>query len=553
MNKNKVYTHVSLFSGSGGLDIGLEQAGFHTVWANDFNHDACETHRLWSNATVVEGDIGKVDYDTIPDCDIASFGFPCQGFSLSGPRKIDDSRNVLYRHCVKLVEKKQPKLFLAENVKGLLTLGGGKIKDAIIADFESKGYVVSINLVNAADYHVPEDRQRILLVGIRKDLAEKYGVEFKVPAPFPDRISIRQALEGLAPAMDDEICKEAYSSRYMSRNRKRGWDSVSFTIPAMAKQVPLWPGSPDMVKVGKDLSENVLCQTIGNRTVDVVVGGPPCQSYSTLGKRQMDARANLFMEYKRVLCILHPRAFLFENVKGILSMDKGTLFEHVRKEFEDIGYSLQYKILNAVDYGVPQLRERVILVGFLGENPFQYPEPTHGEGILPYVTLHDALKDLPALSCGEKNIVYAAPPDNEFLSWVRQGGSATLTEHKAPNNSAHLRRIMAALKDGQGKDDLPEELRPKSGFKNTYAKLWWEKPATTITRNFACPSSSRCIHPRDSRALTIREGARLQSFPDNYQFYGSDCLKRLEIGNAVPPLLSMALAEQMLKALNAEK
>lgn len=253
MNKNKVYTHVSLFSGAGGLDIGLEQAGFHTVWANDFNHDACETHRLWSNATVVEGDIGKVDYDTIPDCDIASFGFPCQGFSLSGPREIDDSRNVLYRHCVKLVEKKQPKLFLAENVKGLLTLGGGEIKDAIIADFESKGYAVSINLVNAADYHVPEDRQRILLVGIRKDLAEKYGAEFKVPAPFPDRISIRQALEGLAPAAEDEICKEPYSSRYMSRNRKRAWDSVSFTIPAMAKQVPLWPGSPDMVKSGKDL------------------------------------------------------------------------------------------------------------------------------------------------------------------------------------------------------------------------------------------------------------------------------------------------------------
>lgn len=166
----------------------------------------------------------------------------------------------------------------------------------------------------------------------------------------------------------------------------------------------------------KDLSEDVLRQTIGNRTVDVVVGGPPCQSYSTLGKRQMDARANLFMEYKRVLRILHPRAFLFENVKGILSMDKGTLFEHVRKEFEDIGYSLQYKILNAVDYGVPQLRERVILVGFLGDNPFQYPEPTHGEGLLPYVTLQDALKDLPALSCGEENNMYATPPDNEFLS-----------------------------------------------------------------------------------------------------------------------------------------
>lgn len=250
---SKTYTHVSLFSGAGGLDIGLEQAGFRTLWANDFNHDACETHKLWSDATVVEGDIGRVDYATIPDCDIASFGFPCHGFSLSGPRKIDDSRNVLYRHCVKLVEEKQPKLFLAENVKGLLTLGDGKIKDAIIADFESKGYVVSINLVNAADYHVPEDRQRILIVGIRKDLVEKYGVEFRVPAPFQDRVTMRCALEELGPASEDDVCKEPYSSRYMSRNRKRDWDGVSFTIPAMAKQVPLWPGSPDMVKVDKDL------------------------------------------------------------------------------------------------------------------------------------------------------------------------------------------------------------------------------------------------------------------------------------------------------------
>lgn len=116
-----------------------------------------------------------------------------------------------------------------------------------------KGYVVSINLVNAADYHVPEDRQRILIVGIRKDIVEKYGVKFVVPAPFPDRISIRKALEGLDPASEDEICKEPHSSRYMSRNRKRGWDDISFTVPAMAKQVPLWPGSPDMVKVGKDL------------------------------------------------------------------------------------------------------------------------------------------------------------------------------------------------------------------------------------------------------------------------------------------------------------
>jgi len=108
---------------------------------------------------------------------------------------------------------------------------------------------------------------------------------------------------------------------------------------------------------------------------------------------------------------------------------------------------------------------------------------------------------------------------------------------------------MQTLKDGEGKEDLPEEIRPKSGYGNTYAKLWWEKPSTTITRNFACPSSSRCIHPRDSRAMSIREGARLQSFPDDYQFYGSDGMKRLEIGNAVPPLLSIAIADKMLEAM----
>ena len=247
------YTHVSLFSGAGGLDIGLEQAGFQTIWANDMNHDACETHKLWSDAVVVEGDIGKVDFSTIPDCDIASFGFPCQGFSLSGPRKIDDSRNTLYRYCVKLVEEKQPKLFLAENVKGLLSLGDGQIKDAIISDFESKGYIVTLNLVNAADYHVPEDRQRVIIVGIRKDLVEKYGVSFVMPEPFSDRVVLREALKDMPEPLPDEICIAPYSSRYMSRNRKRGWDEVAFTVPAMAKQVTLWPGSPDMIKLDRDL------------------------------------------------------------------------------------------------------------------------------------------------------------------------------------------------------------------------------------------------------------------------------------------------------------
>lgn len=303
-----------------------------------------------------------------------------------------------------------------------------------------------------------------------------------------------------------------------------------------------------------DMDEKLLSEALGGRKVDVLVGGPPCQSYSTLGKRNMDARANLFMQYKRVLQLLKPRAFLFENVAGILSMDGGRLFPKIQAEFADIGYSLKHRLLDAADYGVPQHRERVILVGMLGENDYEYPAPTHGsaEGLKPHVTLADAIGDLPALDSGESSTSYGGPASNDFLRFVRPSDDTVLSEHDAPNNGEHLIRIMRTLKDGEGKDDLPEAIRPKSGYGNTYAKLWWNRPSTTITRNFACPSSSRCIHPRDSRAMTIREGARLQSFPDSYKFYGPAGTKRLEIGNAVPPLLSMALAGQMLKALREE-
>lgn len=298
-----------------------------------------------------------------------------------------------------------------------------------------------------------------------------------------------------------------------------------------------------------DLTENILKDALKGQKVDVIIGGPPCQSYSTLGKRRNDGRANLFLQYKRMLKILQPRAFVFENVVGILSVNKGKLFNQIRLEFAELGYNLKHRILDAADYGVPQHRERVILVGFRGKNNFSYPLPTHGDGLKPYVTLKDAIGDLPVLKSGEGKSNYDAGITNEFLEFVRDSNTSVVEEHFAPKNGEHLIKIMQTLKDGQSKDDLPEDIRPKSGYGNTYAKLWWDRPSTTITRNFACPSSSRCIHPRDSRAMSIREGARLQSFPDSYKFYGSDSMKRLEIGNAVPPLLSIAIAKQALEAL----
>lgn len=244
------FTAVSLFCGAGGLDLGFEQAGFKTLWANDYDKDACKTHQNWSKTKVFCGDISKVDIATIPSSDIILGGFPCQGFSLSGPRKIDDSRNVLYKHYVKIVKAKQPKIFVGENVKGLLTMADGQIIDAIINEFSECGYDVFYQLVNARDFGVPQDRERVIICGFRKDLHIK---DFEIPIPKNMKMTMREALAGMPEPTPDEVCNAPYSSRFMSRNRKRGWDEFSYTIPAMAKQVTLHPSSPDMEKLDKDL------------------------------------------------------------------------------------------------------------------------------------------------------------------------------------------------------------------------------------------------------------------------------------------------------------
>ena len=244
------FTAISLFCGAGGLDIGFERAGFKTIWANDFEPDACKTHENWSDAEVVCGDIAKVDINTIPDADIILGGFPCQGFSLSGPRKIDDSRNVLYKHYVDIVKHKKPLMFVGENVKGILTMGEGKIIEAIIDEFAQCGYDVYCELLNARNYEVPQDRERVIICGFRKDLRIKH---FEYPRPRNYIVTLKEALKNIPKPTEEEVCMAPYSSRYMSRNRKRNWDEVSYTIPAMAKQVTLYPGSPDMQKVDKDL------------------------------------------------------------------------------------------------------------------------------------------------------------------------------------------------------------------------------------------------------------------------------------------------------------
>ncbi len=286
--------------------------------------------------------------------------------------------------------------------------------------------------------------------------------------------------------------------------------------------------------------------------IDLVVGGPPCQAYSTVGKRLIDdPRGKLFQEYFRVLKELQPKVFLFENVKGLLSMQGGGLLIEIISLFESLGYRVAHRVLNAADFGVPQIRERVIIIGTKIDHPFKYPEPTHfnSEGstslfrndLKPYLTLSDAISDLPFIKSGEEAFHYSCPPVNDFQILMRSNAPPLLMDHNAPKNNSKLVKMMELLLDGGSPNDLPEELRPNSGFANTYCRLWWDRPSTTITRNLSTPSSSRCIHPRAPRPLTTREGARIQGFPDDYIFYGSRSDRNLQIGNAVPTFLSIAL------------
>ena len=300
-------------------------------------------------------------------------------------------------------------------------------------------------------------------------------------------------------------------------------------------------------KLKKDLSIEKL-------DIDVIIGGPPCQAYSTVGKRLLDdPRGKLFQEYYRIVKEANPKLFIFENVKGLVSMDKGNLLKLIISLFEKIGYTVHYKILNALDYGVPQNRERVIIVGTKPNYQFNFPLQTHNQdgsnGLKKHLTLADAISDLPSLDNNDKKTEYLLEPKNNYQKMMRKN-TMKLTYHQSPNNNQKLRNLMKALPDGGTPKDVHIDLRPQSGYKNTYCKLWWNRPSTTITRNFSTPSSSRCIHPKDPRPLSPREAMRIQSFPDDYIFCGSKTSINLQIGNAVPPILSEFLAESTLQALS---
>lgn len=294
----------------------------------------------------------------------------------------------------------------------------------------------------------------------------------------------------------------------------------------------------------RDLTENVLSKLL---TVDPdwVVGGPPCQGFSTVGKRQLnDDRNSLFKEFGRIVSILRPKNFLIENVLGMRDM---SFIQPVCYFFRQLGYNISPFIVTAAGFGVPQLRRRILFVGSLDGEFFDEPSPTHSEQ--QWVSVNDAIGDLPYLGPGETAFEYTSPPFTDYQKMMRDG-SSILHGHVASSHPERLIKAISFIPDGGNRLSIPHEYQPKSGFHNSYSRLNSRKPAVAITQNMGKPSGTRCIHPFQNRGLTAREGARIQGFPDRFHFFGGSTSQRLQIANAVSPVLAEAIAYSLTNKLN---
>jgi DNA (cytosine-5)-methyltransferase 1 len=356
----------------------------------------------------------------------------------------------------------------------------------------------------------------------------------------------------------------------------------------------------DINLVTHELIDKILRNRFGVESVDIVTGGAPCESFSMAGTRTIgDERDNLFLNILRIARHVKSKMILFENVKGLLSKEKGEIFQHICDEFEridditGIGYRLssrdpQQILLRASDYGVPQNRERIFLVGVrhdLNAN-FSYPEPTHGpDRKYPYITVQDALMDLPLIEAGQESDSYNNSSELsleehvlKFLNKMRgqekgfeppehlKFTSTQISSHKAVAHREKIIKRMELIKQGEsmktaaerliaeGREDLRNLYFPKKLYGARNRRLRLDQPSFTVTSHCL----DEMIHPLLNRGLTPREAARLQSFPDWYQFEGPyvkfhsdpEQDRYEQIGDAIPPLLAYALGIQVKKTLD---
>lgn len=328
-----------------------------------------------------------------------------------------------------------------------------------------------------------------------------------------------------------------------------------------------FPNTPIVNGDVRDLTISDIKTLLGNKkslNVDLLAGGPPCQGFSTAGlKDPDDPRNTLVGEFIRLVREIKPRAFIMENVPGLVSLHGGKLFNRILEEFDSTGYNIKYKVMKVADYGVPQMRRRLVVFGVKSGHVPDFPIATHGDlstnnqgnlfdiDVLPYVTCGDALSDLPMIAQGEIATEYRKQPKSDYQKRMREG-STQIFNHEASRHKPETMAYYALIPRNGTALDIPIHLRKKKEGIQRWPLKGLSRAITTEPTDF--------LHPTLDRIPTVRELARIQSFPDTYVFLGQRttgnkmrrlgyCSQTQQVGNAVPPLFAMALGEAIKKGL----
>lgn len=318
---------------------------------------------------------------------------------------------------------------------------------------------------------------------------------------------------------------------------------------------------------------------LGDHSVDLIVGGPPCQGFSMANRKRIeeDPRNLLFTKFYKAVKTIKPQCFLIENVMGMssetvnLHSKEFVIRENLVDYFKTIGYSIKFTSFKSEEHGVPQIRRRIMVIGtripekktLLRENKignltkrfyskndlikrdesqFDLFDELNDTKLEQPTTVWDAISDLPNLDLRDEMSKYSSEPLNEYQKQMRLGSTVLHNHKKTPHSREAVERIML-IKQGENFMSLPERLRTGSVHSGAYGRLEAGGLSPTITTRFDTPSTGRVIHPYEHRCLTVREAARIQSFPDNFIFHGSRTSQGKQVGNAVPPLVAKEIGE----------
>lgn len=322
---------------------------------------------------------------------------------------------------------------------------------------------------------------------------------------------------------------------------------VDFNKPALETYEKNHKGSKSLfADLSKDEAFNQIDMELEGKTIDVIIGGPPCQGFSLTGRRQFDdARNKLYLAMIETVRRYRPKAFMIENVPGMATLYKGEVKDEILKRFTEMGYTMNCQIVCAADYGVPQIRKRLVFIGLRNsttkfEFPLPYLKPEE------YITCEQAIGDLPSLadSLGADQMAYERDPMTEYQKMMR-GKCNVLYNHKAVDHKQFVKDTIALVPDGGNWKDLPQGVGESRNFHMAWTRYASNKPSRTIDTGHR-----NNFHYKWNRCPTVRESARLQSFPDEFVFYGTKGQQDRQVGNAVPCLLAKAIAKQLLKWLD---